>query len=148
MFDYYEPLRTESSDGLFTLPFVVGFKKTADNHLILLKGFAPTADFPSLKLKVLAEAATKDGYEYEIDMGIDAPSKLTVHRLTPEYVLANKEFYPFTDAEFTALLQPGNLSLYAQATIPEWYEEMYPPPPEATEESKAPETEWKDHWSM
>ena len=148
MFDYYEPLRTESPDGLMTLPFVIGFKKTDDNHLILLKGFASTADFPSLKLKVATEAKTPEGYEYGIDTGAETLSKLMVYRLTPEYVLTNKEFYPFTEAQFTALLQPGNLSLYAQATVPEWYEEMYPPPPEPAEESKAPEPEWKDHWSM
>lgn len=143
MFDYEEPLRTDSPSGLWNLPFVVGFRRTGDT-LVLFKGFARGADHNPLTFKVVGERKVEaGGVEYAVDTGAALPTSLRVYPLTTDYILANREKYPFDDAMLTGLLQDGNLSLYAQATIPEWYEEQYPPaaPPET-------QTEWKHYWSL
>lgn len=127
MFDYFEPLRVSSPSGIWDLPFVVGFYRK-DNTVIFFKGYSAIADHNPVTINVVGEKHLDDGgVEFSVDTGADVPSTVVFHRLTTDYILANKQLYPFNEKMLTSLLTSGNLSLFAQATIPEWYEKTYPP---------------------
>lgn len=137
MYDYYEPLRSESSNGLFNLPFLAG-ASVREGNIVLVKCFTSTQHNPLVfKLKSERPRPFPDRIELDIE-SLVGDFTLTLFPLTPEYVLLHKELYPFTEQQLQALAKPGVLSLFAQAAIPVWFEEQYPPPDEPAEPPTPP----------
>lgn len=123
---YYDPLRSESTGAFFDIPFLTGFSRTADGKIVLLRAFSTDLDHNPLILEVLSEEETPEGTRFELSEGW----YFTLKSLTAEYILSNKDLYPFASEQLLSLLQPGVLSLFTQAALPQWYEETYAPPDE------------------
>jgi hypothetical protein len=127
MFGYYTPLRSESPDGIFTFPFLIG-ASAKNGKLVLLKGFADSPHNPVV-MSFGSEQKNPDGtITIQVETGLGNTIPVTFTELTADYVLANKSLYPFTAEQLASIHLPGMLSIFAQATIPAWYDSQYPAP--------------------